>query len=73
VYSITININKFSPLVSVVEIYSFNGRRVCSLPLSGRARSVIWDGRDGNGKNLESGLYYVKYGQSIERIVLLKQ
>jgi flagellar hook assembly protein FlgD len=48
------------PVTVVLGIYDLGGRLVRSLfagPLSGGAHQLVWDGRDGDGAGLASGVY----------------
>jgi hypothetical protein len=42
-----------------VEVYSLDGRRVVSLPMSQNA-PVAWDGRDDGGHRVPSGVYFAR-------------
>lgn len=61
----------------VVAIYDVTGRRICALsaPHSGQ-KSVVWDGRDGSGTAVSSGIYFARLevaGQSVtQRVVVLR-
>lgn len=46
-----------------IEVYSIDGRRVVSLPLS-RSVSVAWDGRDDDGRRVPSGVYFARVTDS---------
>jgi subtilisin family serine protease len=49
---------------AVLEIFSPNGRRVRSYPLSDLERSLLWDGRDAGGDPLAQGVYLVRLATS---------
>ena len=42
-----------------VEVYSLDGRRVVSLPMS-QSAPVAWDGRDDGGQRVPSGVYFAR-------------
>ena len=58
-----------------VEIYSLDGRRVASLPLT-QAAPVSWDGRDGVGRRVPAGVYFARLSdastEGAVRIVLAR-
>jgi hypothetical protein len=43
-----------------IEIYDVSGRLVRAFDLAGSRQPVIWDGRDGSGHQLASGIYLVR-------------
>jgi len=59
--------------VTEVSIYDITGRKVCSLPVKG---SVIWKGQDRRGREVASGLYFVKVGGDdftrVEKLTLVR-
>ena len=52
-----------SPLLgsSRIEVLDLTGRRIRSIAIEDRA-TLIWDGRDEGGRDLPSGLYFVRAG-----------
>jgi parallel beta-helix repeat protein len=53
----------FEPTRLVIEVFDTNGRRVSHLleeDLSVGPRRVSWDGTDGSGRNVGSGVYYLR-------------
>jgi len=60
-------------LVTEVSIYDITGGKVCSLPIKD---SVIWKGRDRRGREVASGLYFVKVGGDdftrVEKLTLVR-
>jgi hypothetical protein len=57
--------------VDFVEIYDLSGKLVRTI--SPEFRTAIWDGADGVGNSMPSGLYFVRIpGYSIERAMFLK-
>jgi hypothetical protein len=72
VYTITINLKQIPDSPSELGIYAFNGKKVCSLAINLRAKATVWDGRDAGGKEVKDGVYYIRYGQYVEKIVLLR-
>jgi endonuclease I len=60
-----------------IDIYNIRGQRVNTIKTSsvkGGNGSVTWNGRDLNGENLSSGLYFVKIqsaGQSVTKKILM--
>ena len=62
-----------------IEIYNARGQKVRSLvngEMSRGEHSVVWNGRDDNGVNVSSGVYFYKMTageyQSVRRMVLMK-
>lgn len=83
--------NPFNPVTTIafavpegttsatLEVYSVSGRLVATLhdgPLTPGRHSVVWDGRDGDGAGLASGVYFARLAADGEevfrRMTLLK-
>ncbi len=62
-----------------IEIFNIKGQQVCTLVnevFSAGRHSVLWDGRDGQGKPVSSGLYFYKLKagtfSSVKKMILIK-
>ena len=56
---VTICLNGVSSAVTAVTIADAAGRAVRSLCDRGHASSLVWDGRDGSGRRVDAGVYFV--------------
>ncbi len=56
----------------VLEIFDVQGRMVKNIPIS--SNSVLWDGKDSQGKELNSGTYFARVAGTSEskKIILMK-
>jgi flagellar hook assembly protein FlgD len=59
-----------------LAVHDAAGRLVRRLEIGKRSRAVIWDGKDMNGKDVGSGVYFVKVssGHQVppEKLVLIR-
>jgi hypothetical protein len=44
-------------------------RRLVDAPLTAGPHSVVWDGRDENGRGMASGVYFARLASEAEQLV----
>lgn len=77
---ISYTLGEVDPQSARLGIYDATGRLVrdlsSQLSVIGHPSSVVWDGRDESGKNLSSGVYFVKFVageiEQVKKAVILK-
>jgi outer membrane protein assembly factor BamB len=59
----------------MLRIHDLNGRNICTLTLQ-PGGSVVWDGRDGSGRSVQSGVYWTSWTNGMHsasgRLVMLR-
>jgi len=58
-----------------IMIYNIKGQKVKQLPVISDQKSVVWDGKDKNGKSVPTGVYFYKLNiqnSPVKKMLLLK-
>jgi hypothetical protein len=56
-----------------VKIYDLLGRSLCEIRDSKRAGELEWSLRDWKDKQIESGPYFLKYGNDVRKIIVIRK
>ncbi len=70
-------INRYDMSTAVIEIFNVNGRKVAEINADGNSRNIIWEGSNGSGEGVATGLYYYRLKTSsleskFQKMMLLK-
>lgn len=71
---VRIRVHDASPAAAHVDVYDAAGRRIRTLPVvdaGADVRRALWDGRDGRGRRVSAGVYFLEAGEVRERVVVL--
>jgi hypothetical protein len=74
-FRVSLTVPVSSPEPTLLEVLDVAGRRVRRLDVPAGAGQVQWDGRDADGRNVASGVYWLRLGGAAEaplRVVKLR-
>jgi len=70
------NIALVRPVQTEISVFNIKGQIVKTWSLQTTSQQVVWNGKDDNGKNITSGIYFCKYRlgglSSTKKLILLK-
>jgi flagellar hook assembly protein FlgD len=54
------------------EIFTSDSILVRRLDIAKGAHTAAWDGKDAQGRRVEPGVYYVRFGDQVQKIILVE-